>query len=522
MKVNLTLIQILVLAAMLLALPIAVQAQYTFTTNSDGSLNISAYTGSGGAVVIPATTNGLTITSIGGDSFQGCTNLTSVTIPNTVTSIGAFAFDKCYSLSAIMVSASNLDYSSLGGALFNKSQTFLIQYPIGNAATNYSIPDSVTTIGDVAFDSCSRLANVTIPDSVTTIGEFSFQFCTNLTSVMIPNSVTSIGQGVFYICSSLTSVTISTNLTSIGMYAFAGCASLTSVTIPNSVTSIGDFAFISCSSLTAITVSASNPDYSSLDGILFNQNQTTLIEYPAGLVGGYIIPNSVNNIADSAFIDCSNLTGVTIPNSVTTIEAYAFASCISLTNVTIPNSATIIGEDAFQNCANLTSVMIPDSITFIGQGLFYGCISLTSVTIPNSVTSIEEDALYGCSSLTNITFMGDAPALVDTNEFLDDGVAAKTVYYYHGTSGWSSTYGGLPTVELFKPPQISGVGDNVGTPSGNFIFTVTGVSGQTIVVDASTNLVNWQPVWTNTLTGTNALFTDPQWKNYPSRFYRAQ
>jgi len=112
--------------------------------------------------------------------------------------------------------------------------------------------------------------------------------------------------------------------------------------------------------------------------------------------------------------------------------------------------------------------------------------------------------------------------LADANEFSYDGVAANAVYYYYGTSGWGATYGGLPAVGLFMPPQISGVGSNVGVPSGNFSFTITGVSGQTIVVEASTNLVNWQPVWTNTLSGTSANFTDPQWKNYPSRFYRAQ
>ena len=148
------------------------------------------------------------------------------------------------------MSPDNLNYSSENGVLFNKNKTILIQGKNGT----YTIPNSVTSIGLLAFYGCSKLTSIVIPDSVTSVGDAAFDHCSGLTSVAIPNSVVSIGIGTFQRCSSLTSVMIGSGVTSIENYDFSFCSSLTSVVIPDNVTSIGFSAFYSCSGLTSVTI----------------------------------------------------------------------------------------------------------------------------------------------------------------------------------------------------------------------------------------------------------------------------
>ena len=168
------------------------------------------------------------VTTIGESSIQG-SSLTSVSISSNITNIGLQAFDSCIALTSITVDPSNNNYTSVDGILFNKAKTVLIQYPIGNTRTTYTIPNSVTTIGDTAFYNCSALTSVTIPNSVTSIGLKAFARCSALTSVIIPNLVTSIGAQAFARCSALTKVTIGHHVTSIGNSVFYSCTALSSV-----------------------------------------------------------------------------------------------------------------------------------------------------------------------------------------------------------------------------------------------------------------------------------------------------
>ena len=403
-----------------------------------------------GNAIISNSYEGLPVTSIDVGAFSACTNLTGVTIPGSVTNIGIFAFDSC---------------------------TSLMNAVIGNGVVN---------ISDEVFDRDTHLTSITIPDSATNIGFSAFFECTSLTNAVIGNGVVSIGEFAFDDCSILTSVVMGSSVRSIGDNAFADCL-LSSVTIPNSVTNIGDDAFadnagFTGGGLTNITVGAGNPDYSSINGVLFDKNQTMLIQFPVGLPGSY---------------------SYTIPSSVTNIVDSAFALGLGLTNIALSSNLTSIGEEAFLFCDRLTSVIIPGSVTNIG-----------------------ESAFDVCTSVTNITFLGNAPALADSTEFSDDFVSGP-VYFYYGTSGWSSNYGGLPTFMLGAPsPQIGssngGGGGSTSVQSGQFSFNIAGVMNQTIIVEASTNLINWQPIWTNTLSGTNITFTDPQWTNYPNRYFRAR
>ncbi len=262
------------------------------------------------------------VTSIGGSVFRGCSSLSSITIPDSVTDIGNDAFSGCSSLSSIYVDENNEYYSSDSyGVLFNKDKTKLVRYPIGNSRTSYSIPDSVTVIGYVAFEDCTNLSSITIPDSVTDIDWLAFYGCTSLSNISIPDSVTSIGGTVFGGCTGLSSITIPDSMTYIGEFMFEGCTGLSSISIPDSVTNISRNAFSGCTSLSSIT-----------------------------------IPDSVTSIGGSAFYDCTSLSSITIPDSVTTINYFAFDNCTSLSSITIPDSVTSINYFAFDNCTNLSDV----------------------------------------------------------------------------------------------------------------------------------------------------------------------
>jgi len=357
--------------------------------------------------------------------------------------------------------------------------------------------------------------------------------------VTIPNSVTNIGREAFYSCTDLNGVTIPNSVTGIGSSSFEE-SGLTNVTIPSSVTSILLGGFADCTSLTAINAAANNPAFTSFGGVLFNQNQTTLVQYPGGLRGSYTISNSVTDIGGDAFYGCRGLTSVIIPDSVTTIEGTAFYACIGLTNVLFGNALNSLGEAAFENCTALISLTIPNSLTNIPQAAFAGCTSMVSVTIPNSVTSIGAEAFENCPSLTNVTipgsvtniggdaffacknlagafFTGNAPA-PDATAFFED--AATTVYYLPGTTNWGSTYGDVATA-LWNP-SISIWDGHFGVIANQFGFDINGTVNIPIVVEASTNLPgsNWIPVESCSLTNGLIRFSDPQWSNYPARFYQ--
>lgn len=230
---------------------------------------------------------------------------------------------------------------------------------------------------------------------------------------------------------------------SIRSSAFANCRDLTSVTIPNSVTSIGGNAFSGCSSLTEISVEAGNPNYSSVDGVLFNKDKTLLIQCPCGKNGEYVIPNSVTSIWYAAFQSCRGLTSITIPNSVTSIDGTAFYYCSGLTSVTIPNSVTSIGDYAFSLCTGLKTLTIPCALTSIGAGVFSNCSGLTSVIIPKSVTSIGDSAFDFCENLKAIYDLNPTPQAV--GEYPFGGVPRDAVVYvpagsvdaYRMAEGWN-------------------------------------------------------------------------------------
>ena len=321
------------------------------------------------------------LTSIASQAFNGCTGLTSITIPENITSIGMGAFKDCTGLTkAEFASIEDLcsmvfeDYGA--NPLVNAHHLYIN----GEEITELVIPNSVTTIGTFAFRGCSSLTSATIPNNVTEIGDGIFSDCTALASVSLPENLTKISVGMFYGCKNLASIIIPEGVISIGRNAFYGCSSLTSLTIPEGVTSIEDLTFFGCSSLTSLT-----------------------------------IPEGVTSIGSSAFRDCSSLTFLTIPEGVTIISGAAFKGCSSLTSLTIPEGVTSIGLEAFNGCSSLTSLTIPEGVTSIGSSAFNGCSSLTSVyvkmetppAIKSTVFSNRANATlyvpYGCSEAYEAT-----------------------------------------------------------------------------------------------------------------------
>ena len=188
------------------------------------------------------------------------------------------------------------------------------------------------------------------------IEESAFEECTGLTAITIPNSVSYIGRIAFSGCTSLTSIAIPESVRFIEDQTFYGCSKLTSVTIPGSVTNIGEGAFSYCNSLQLFVVAEDNIAYTSLDGVLFDKEMTTLIQFPGGREGAYTIPEGVKTIGGQAFIVAVGITSKTIPESVTTIEGSAFFGCYGLTEVIIPNSVTTIGDYAFRYCDLLETI----------------------------------------------------------------------------------------------------------------------------------------------------------------------
>ncbi len=359
------------------------------------------YTKPTGALVIPdsITHNGVKypVVSIYWYSFCDCTGLTSVTIPNSVTSIGTTAFEGCSGLTSIV------------------------------------IPNSVTEIGYKAFEDCSGLTSITIGDSVTSIGNEAFKGCSALTSVIIPNSVTTIGNEAFY-----------------------GCSSLNSLTIGSGVTSIANNAFRNCNGLNSIVVDAGNTVYDS------RNNCNALIETAYSILiqgcNNTVIPNTVTEIGNYAFSDCSGLTSIAIPNSVISMGSYAFNNCSGLTSVTIGSGVTSIGDQVFRNCTSLTSVIFSNNVTSISDGAFYGCSGLTSVTIPNSVTSIGGCAFQNCSGLTSVTIPNSVTSIGEY-AFRDcSGLTSVTIPNSVTTIGSEAFEGCSGLISVTIPSSITSIG----------------------------------------------------------------
>ena len=291
---------------------------------------------------------------------------------------------------------------------------------------------TVTAVGNEAFRLCDSLTTVTLPESITSIGKKAFEISKKLETVVIPNSVTEIDEEAFSMCYGLKSVTLGTGLKTINRLAFGSCKSVSELVIPDNVEYIGGSAFMNCQSATrvyigsgvkhlgdrafqgsnalpAFEVASGNTIVCVEDGVLFNMAKDTLIQFPGGKGGEYIVPANVTAIGDASFMECRNLTAVTFPEGL-----------------------TYLGVVAFNHCTGLTEIVLPNGVTNI-RSAFTACSGLQSVTIGNAVTEISVAAFSQCSSLKNFTCHTVTPPALVSYPFVLTDLANVTLYVPAGT-----------------------------------------------------------------------------------------
>ena len=219
---------------------------FTYRVLADGTAEITGFTGGVQEVIIPETIDGYTVTSIGEYAFSFSENMICVSIPKSIVNIGKGAFKGCF-IESFDVDAQNSHFAvDSYDVLFNKEKTELIQYPVGNQRTSYTVPEGVLSISDGAFAYGISLREVILPNGLQTIVANAFYSCAYLVEITIPDSVTTIGDSAFAYCYSLATVTLGSGISAIGNNMFLSCMSLEKIEIPDNVTTIGDNAFHSC------------------------------------------------------------------------------------------------------------------------------------------------------------------------------------------------------------------------------------------------------------------------------------
>lgn len=416
---------------------------FGYTELEDGTVKITSYGGEGRTPVIPAMLNGKRVTVLGGntffsnhanitkvvisegvlkidsrafmecedlveivlpdslttiesEAFSGCSSLSEITIPAGVTSVGKEAFYNCTSLSSIEVSEYNSMYCSENGVLYNKDMSELLRCPAKYPKAAFHIPESVTVVKAGAFQACTNLETITIPEQTGQIESVNSTFtkCSSLSSIEVNEDDYDEEDGTHYLggnwsYSSLDGVLYNNDFTE--LLWFPQNRPETAYDIPTGVTSIGAWAFQDCSHLITITVPET---VTNISWCAF-ENCSSLVEMK--------LPETVEDIGMSLFENCSSLVTVTLPKRVTSMSGFQmFSGCTSLTEVVLPEEMEYIDTSMFSGCSSLTTVTIPEGVQEIGGSAFEGCSSLTDVTLPESVTFIGEWAFQDCTSLESI------------------------------------------------------------------------------------------------------------------------
>lgn len=419
---------------------------------------------------------------LGEDAFCLCYRLESVFIPATVTRIGGNAFNTCLSLLSIDVSPDNTNYSSKDGVLFDKDQTKLIRYPAFKEG-DYTIPGTVTSLEKEAFATSLLLTSVTIPNTVTRIPEGAFRECSRMVHIGFPEQLAEIEGWAFYGCRSLKSIDIPTTVTSIGKVAFMSCDSITSVYIHAGITYLGDTegdgngsAFSACHGLMTINVAPDNPNFCSIEGVLFSKDRKTLWQFPCGRKGGYSIPYGTETISSYALYKSDSLRTVTIPSTVTRVEPLAMGYCHTLDSVicyaeTPPTTNWIdhVGNDIF-SASHQVKLFVPAQSVEAYQAA--KSWNLVAAILPISANQVEVPEIILTPGTSSVAVVWPAVKDAETYELIirdENGNTICTLVF--GSDGVLRTI-------AFHAPERNNAPQQMQT--AGFSFTLTGLeSGKT-------------------------------------------
>ena len=319
------------------------------------------------------------ITSVGDYSFSGFSALANISLPSTIRYLYKYAFLDCTSLSTIEL----------------KETLYIGYHTFAGCTSLQSIElEKVTSVGGRAFYNCTSLRTVG-KFRATYLNDLTFQGCSSLESMTLPEGITNLPSGFFAGCTNLSNVTLPSTLKTINLYnVFQGCSSLVTITLPKDLQfSKSVFMWFSnCDNLRSIFVDSENSNYTSVDGVLYDKAETTLIFHPVGktTLSGEI-PSSVTTIESSAFYN-SKIQSATLPEGIKIVKSNAFMRATLLEKINLPRTLTSIGDYAFHSCDRLKSVIIPSSVTTLGSGIFTWSQAMEEVYLARTtdITTIGE------------------------------------------------------------------------------------------------------------------------------------
>ncbi|MBQ4565844.1 MAG: leucine-rich repeat protein, partial [Oscillospiraceae bacterium] len=340
-------------------------------------------------------------------------------------------------------------------------------YSLRGKIRKLTVQEGVSYLGKYAFRSLSNLEEVSLPGSLRKLGYFCFQDCGKLTGITFPEGLETIGYGAFNLAD-LRAIHIPASMTFIDELAFYGCEALNEISvaagnetysvvdgvlyddvrsrmklcpanrtehlvIPDTVQYLPDEALAHCTVLEGVTIPDglswspnaftfcagflniytydTNPDYCSVDGVLYSKNQKTLVLFPAGRSGSYTALDGTVEIAYGAFCRMKNQIDITLPDSVEVIGGSAFSFSTGLRNLKLSANLRELYAHAFNGCSNMNNVVLPESLTSLGYGCFENCKSITEITVPSRITSIATDTFRNCSSLKKVELKGEVTAI---------------------------------------------------------------------------------------------------------------